>query len=406
MLVSSAQDPELNAVIGKATALQPENRYDTVNALKSDIENYIGGYPVNAGAPSPGYKFKKFIGRNKISALLVSGAAIGLLGAFAVTLFQYQRAEAALVEANTRFGETRELTSFLIDELSSDLRYLPGTLPIIEKVNATSSKYLDILATASESDPSVLLDYAKALAQLGDVMMESGGANLSNTEEGLAKIQEGVKILRMLESEDPDNADIQFALAAALSDYAFNNMQHRGNFEGMNDVFLESKKYFDNVIRQQPDNVDALTLRARTKLLAINYDVFAGDGPLQDYADLRSEFTSLITRFPEHKKVLPYYASFLNFIPASRSESWETPEMKPIHLSDKSKYEQSVKDLIQSTEIYESLLADEPTNTEHLYNFVYAVKELTVLRGIHTSWMLTDFQLVDAYAQIGNRTGT
>ncbi len=405
LLVSSAQDQELNAVIGKATALEPENRYDTVNALKIDIENYISGFPVNAGAPSPGYKFKKFIGRNKLSALLVSGAAIGLLGAFAVTLFQYQRAEAALVDANTRFGETRELTSFLIDELSSDLRYLPGTLPIIEKVNATSSKYLDILATASETDPSVLFDYAKALAQLGDVMMQSGGANLSNTDEGLAKIQEGVKVLRKLESEDPDNADIQLALADALSDYAFYSAFHRGRFEGMNEMFLESQKHFDNVIKQQPDNVDALTLRARTKLLAINYDVFIGDGPLQDYADLRSEFTSLVTRFPEHKKVLPYYASFLNYIPTARSKSWKTPEMKPINLSDKPKYDQSVKDLIQSIGIYENLLADEPTNTNYIYQIVNTIKELVVLHGIHTSWMLTDFQLVDTYAQIGNRTG-
>ena len=405
LLVSSAQDVELNAVISKATALEPENRYDTVNALKSDIENYTGGFPVNAGVPSPGYKFKKFIGRHKIGTLLAGGAAIGLLGAFAVTLFQYQRAEEALVDANTRFGETRELTSFLIDELSSDLRYLPGTLPIIEKVNVTSSKYLDILATASETDPSVLLDYAKALAQLGYVMMESGGANLSNTEKGLAKIQEGVRILRILESEDPGNADIQFALADALADYAINNMQHRGNFEGMNDMFLESQKYFDNVIRQQPGNVDALRLRARVKLLAINLDVFTGDGELPDFSDIRSEFESLVSRFPDDKRVLPYYAKFLNTAPAMLSESWETAEMTPIAVSEKSKYDQAVKDLTLSAKINEGLLAEEPTNTEHLYNFVYAVKELTGLHGIHTSWMLTDFQLVDAYAQIGNRTG-
>ena len=53
------QDQEIKAIINMATAEQPQDRYDSVSTLISDIESYLGGFAVEANGASGAYKFQK-----------------------------------------------------------------------------------------------------------------------------------------------------------------------------------------------------------------------------------------------------------------------------------------------------------------------------------------------------------
>ena len=83
---------DLDNVIGKALAAEPEHRYPTAAALADDLRRYLAGEPVTAREPTLGYRLRRFIGRHR-AAVVVSLAAFGALSvALWMALSQAQRA--------------------------------------------------------------------------------------------------------------------------------------------------------------------------------------------------------------------------------------------------------------------------------------------------------------------------
>ena len=67
---------ELDWMVMKALEKDRERRYETANEMAQDIERYLNDEPVQAGPPSPTYRLRKFVKRNKAAVL---GAAVVLL---------------------------------------------------------------------------------------------------------------------------------------------------------------------------------------------------------------------------------------------------------------------------------------------------------------------------------------
>ncbi|MBX7187283.1 MAG: tetratricopeptide repeat protein [Vicinamibacteria bacterium] len=61
--MASITDPELRALVSRATAADPSLRYATVDALCQDIERFLEGRPVEAMPPSASYRLRKFVVR-------------------------------------------------------------------------------------------------------------------------------------------------------------------------------------------------------------------------------------------------------------------------------------------------------------------------------------------------------
>src|SRR3546814_7276038 len=88
LLVRSADDAyhrhyvplknDLDRVLLKALAEEPEQRYATAEALADDLRRWLDGRPVLAQKPKPGYRLRKFVMRNKV------GVAAGVLLAVSV----------------------------------------------------------------------------------------------------------------------------------------------------------------------------------------------------------------------------------------------------------------------------------------------------------------------------------
>ncbi|MEM6817168.1 MAG: serine/threonine-protein kinase [Pseudomonadota bacterium] len=64
---------DLLAIILQCLHPSPDERYADVNALLSDLENYLDGYPVHASRGKTAYRVRKFIKRN---TLLVAASAV------------------------------------------------------------------------------------------------------------------------------------------------------------------------------------------------------------------------------------------------------------------------------------------------------------------------------------------
>jgi hypothetical protein len=77
---------ELDWLVMKALEKDRARRYESVNALASDIQRYLSNEPMEAGPPSTAYRVKKFAQRNRGPLLVTSLLALlGFLSLIVVT---------------------------------------------------------------------------------------------------------------------------------------------------------------------------------------------------------------------------------------------------------------------------------------------------------------------------------
>jgi serine/threonine protein kinase/formylglycine-generating enzyme required for sulfatase activity len=71
---------DLDWIVLRAMAREPERRYASVNALADDLQRYLDGLPVLAGPPSAGYRLRKFLRRYRGRLLAAGGILVALVG--------------------------------------------------------------------------------------------------------------------------------------------------------------------------------------------------------------------------------------------------------------------------------------------------------------------------------------
>lgn len=110
---------DLDNILTKALAKDPEERYASVDALVDDLERHLSGRPVVARRPTPGYVATKFIRRNRwtvASAFAALGLVIGLTFEHTARIRQERdRAEEALAAAEQARKEAETLSTSLVD---------------------------------------------------------------------------------------------------------------------------------------------------------------------------------------------------------------------------------------------------------------------------------------------------
>jgi len=105
---------DLDAIVARALAKEPERRYAAVTDLAADLERYLEGRPVRARRASFGYRLRKWVRRNAALAAAAGVAALLTLGyAVAVTL-QARVIERQRARAELEAGKAAEVESFVL----------------------------------------------------------------------------------------------------------------------------------------------------------------------------------------------------------------------------------------------------------------------------------------------------
>ncbi|CAN5580066.1 hypothetical protein BH09PLA1_BH09PLA1_04810 [soil metagenome] len=152
---------ELDWIVMKALEKGRNRRYESANALGSDIERYLSGEAVSAAPPSRSYVFRKFVSRHK--GPVSAGTAVTLalvLGAIAFA-WQAQRArrardqaiasQQAELQARTR---AEAINHFVIDALQSSDPYQGGSKEVtISQAMDRAAQQLD--QGAFKADPLI-----------------------------------------------------------------------------------------------------------------------------------------------------------------------------------------------------------------------------------------------------------
>ena len=96
----SINDEDLSAILSKATAFDPNARYQSVTALADDIEAYQDTRPVIARNGGGTYRFRKLIKRNALASSLAAAFVVALSGGLITSLVMANKANKEAERAN------------------------------------------------------------------------------------------------------------------------------------------------------------------------------------------------------------------------------------------------------------------------------------------------------------------
>ena len=166
-------EADLDAVVLKALAIVPEERYPSVASFAADLRNLMEARPVSAREPTWQYRTLRLLQRRKLE---FAGAALGLAavaGGLTAAIAQSRVAREEQRNADRGVREVRSLTRMLLFEFYDAVRALPGSKEVQKSLVTESLTYLDKLQSDAPGDKELTGDVIEALIQLGNLQSES-----------------------------------------------------------------------------------------------------------------------------------------------------------------------------------------------------------------------------------------
>jgi eukaryotic-like serine/threonine-protein kinase len=204
----AAIDADLQAVLAKACADEPARRYDSVTALRNDLERFEAGLPVSAQPLTQRYVVGKFVQRHRLS---VAGAVLlimGLIVTSIVTSALYVRAERARRDADQRFAQLRQLSKFMLFDLFDQLDGLPRSLSTRQDLAKVGQQYLSDLASDANAPLDVKVETLHGLLRLALVQAGQGMGNLGQLEAARANLKRADQLAAQLQASHVDKTQL------------------------------------------------------------------------------------------------------------------------------------------------------------------------------------------------------
>ena len=221
-----ALDDEVETIVLKALAKQPERRYQTAGDLGRDIRHYLAGEPIEAKRDSGWYVFRKAVRRHRLGVTLAAGFVVFVTAA-AISLgvlyrnqgrllveVQTQKAlaERAEASASRRFDQVRDLATTFISDLDPRIRDLAGAAKAREFVVKTGLEYLNNLAADSEGDVDLQASLGAGYLTISMIQGDPQRPNLGDQEGALINLRKALSYVRAVAKARPHTVEAQIKL--------------------------------------------------------------------------------------------------------------------------------------------------------------------------------------------------
>lgn len=381
---------ELEAIILRCVARDPDQRYGSARAVAEDLQRYLDGEVTEAYTAGLAYRLTRFVLRNKLLAGVLGAAAVALLiASVAVAVFAW-RADAARQRAEARQGQAEELIRFMVVDLHDKLDTL-GRLDVLDEVGEAATEYFAAVPEAELSEAE-LLGRSRMLYQIGEVRLRQGdlAGAVAPMEQSLALAQQLAQrqpddgerlfelgqsyfwvgfvhwqqgdltaargpfetyldISRRLVEQDPTHRDWRRELSSAHSNLG-SLLQAEGDLEGALDQFLATLALDQELVAMDPANDTARSEVAAThnRVGVVLQDL----GRLREAEEhLRADLAlrrALVTADPESPRLRDLLATSLSRLGA--------------HLSIQGDWSAAVEPFEEARGIFTALVAHDPTN--------------------------------------------
>lgn len=252
---------DLNAIIAKATADDPDARYPSANALARDLERYCDDYPVKARQGSRGYVFNKFYSRNRLPVLAGMVMIVLLISAFVATIYAYSQAEQQRVRAEARFADTRAIARSLMFDVYDEVSRVPGAVRARLLLADTAQRYLDSLAADEAANVDVRYEAAQGYFRLAEVIgARTGGGNIGLTERAQQSYVRSRTLLERLHADYPERIDIQASLGRVIAVMADSALFSDGDFDTAKTNAIEARELLADLPELNADSAGALVM--------------------------------------------------------------------------------------------------------------------------------------------------
>jgi eukaryotic-like serine/threonine-protein kinase len=304
---------DLDTIVLKALAKEPERRYPSAHALADDVHRHLRGLPVRARPDSAGYRMRKFVQRNRTATTAAALVALSLAAGGLLSLSQQRQAAQqralALHSANTmvselahalsrmagpteaRLGlltqatsifeaigqagtsspETRRLLAEGHRSLAGTYRLLGETAAALRHAQAAATEARR-LADARRSTPRDHLLLANVLVDLGDALAARGDADaaLSAYAESVT-ITDGVAAA----GTDVEHDRIRYLGLSRSAD----QLMGRGAIDSAATLYHLALAHADALLERDADRAEHLGFRATAVERLADVDYYSGRLP-------------------------------------------------------------------------------------------------------------------------------
>jgi eukaryotic-like serine/threonine-protein kinase len=168
---------DLDTIVLKAMAKEPERRYGSAEALAADIRRYLEGLPVKARPESMFYRVRRFAARHRAGLAVTVAVMVTLVAALAAALWQADQArmQALLAQTEATRAEQQALRAettknFLVSAFNRiNVNFLPegANYSLADFIIATEARLDSELGDAPESRAELRPVLGIALHELG-----------------------------------------------------------------------------------------------------------------------------------------------------------------------------------------------------------------------------------------------
>ncbi len=271
MKLAKTLSGDLDTIVLKALQKEPERRYASVQQLDEDIRRYLAGRPVAARKDSFGYRFSKFVRRNRVAVAAFVIVNLVIIGGIGGVVWQGIRAERERDRAQAEAEKAQEVIRVLNEMLSAadvtratkkDItvaEVLDQALQRIERDFASRPELAaDLLSTIGSTYESLqLFDKAEAAKRkVLERQRQSYGGDHPKVAEALHALgefhylRENRAVAESLFSSSlaifHRRAEPSKAYALMLNDYGV-FVQDEGKYQLANSLLLSALKIYRNI---------------------------------------------------------------------------------------------------------------------------------------------------------------
>ncbi len=353
---------DLETIVLKAIAKNPEGRYRTVRELAEDLRRYLEDRPIEARRTTSWEHFRLWCRRKPALAAVSGVALLSLLTGLVLVSWQWWRAEKQYTRAENHRRKAFAAVDRMLTRVGDvQLRHVPQMEAKRRQLLEDALEFYQEILQEDTTDPAVRLEVGRAYARIGDIHYWLG-----RPDQAEGAYRQGRALIEQLTIEFPRNSENRFALATVHRAMGISD-ENRGQSASGEANHLKCISLLAELDREQPANQEYRRALSQSHLALGN--LYSGT---TQFAKAQAEFLSSVTieeqlirdhpGVPDHQQTLAKGLLALARVYLHNGRETEAEEA-----------------FLKAIAAWDEAVRDQPDNNEYLATFAIVHQNLGLL---------------------------